>query len=248
MFKLTITIILLLLLVSGFNSSAQFRVYSDTVNAYIGEKANVLIHLEGIDSDSDSLIFISKFEISNPTLFFPETILYESGLSGEIKLTRENDSIFHITGNFQISEKKENYLINLYGETLAGSDTICTLTFYQTILNNTSLPDFSSLLYISSNGIPMPYIRIAKLNTPYPNPVPSGGIGVFSYTIDRISDISIDLTDILGNRIETYSIREVEKGYNNFQFRASESLPAGEYWLILHTNSGTSFAKFMITK
>ena len=114
--------------------------------------------------------------------------------------------------------------------------------------NGEALDTFDALVIISSKGTPLPYIRIARLEPNYPDPVGPGRESKFIYHIDKKSRVQFFLIDILGKRFILEDIPEVRPGTHEFIFRPDLKLPAGAYWVLLSTNSGKAYERIMITK
>lgn len=235
-------------LLSFIPGNSAVKISSDTTIAVIGEQSIITIYIEFDQIPGDKVQFNAEMLITNPTLFYPDAMLpLDESEVINIKILRINDSSYNLNGSINLSDQAK-FGIGLRGFNLAGSDTICILKFSNVRIGGIPLDEFESVILINSSGIPMPYLRIAKIETPYPNPVQSGSSCKFPYNIDKISDISFDLIDINGCTITSFKKKAVNKGRHDLTFDASTQLPAGEYWLRMISNSGTSSVKFMIMK
>jgi len=108
--------------------------------------------------------------------------------------------------------------------------------------------------YISRSGagyiisIPTSVIEVEDNNNSisdislYPNPV--GHIAYLNIAISEISNVNIEVYDILGNKMMTVLNQTMTVGSYKVDFDASE-LSTGAYYLRMNTNQGTATAKFV---
>jgi len=97
-------------------------------------------------------------------------------------------------------------------------------------------PDFS----ISNNDLKNDF----KFLSVYPNP--SEGKSKISFYLETEQDVSAEIFDLAGNKIEAVFVGNLNKGMNNLEWNSNCS--AGFYFLVLKTENSTSTAKVSVIK
>jgi hypothetical protein len=226
------------------------QIYSDTARGEVGDEIIININIP----DSITAIGINsisgKFFITNPTVFYPDSLTSGNNININNKeLVRQNDSIW----NFNIELQKpldsiSEVIVKLFGEALAGTDSICILKFTGVKLNDTLIHDFDAVIYTHTSGTPLPYIRFAKLDQNFPNPVQGGSSTKWHYIIDKPSIVEFYIVDYRGKETFLTNLGEQAKGIHEYIFTPEMGFSSGLYWMKLRTNTGESLVPFIIAK
>ena len=186
-------------------------------------------------TSDDSLSW--KISIANPTMLFIDSLSIND--KPIIINNLYNDSIIFFT--------KEIGKVNVYISPLAGTDSITTMHI-QIIQNRAIILDTIQQVYVQSLYTPLPYIRIAAVSDNIPNPVSIHQITTWFYRIDRPSDISIQILDILGRIIYKENFFQAFSGQYQWSWEILPYIQSpGVYFLHIQTNSGEIVKKWSVS-
>jgi hypothetical protein len=206
---------------------------SDTARGIVGEKVELRLVIDKPDTE---IVKISgQFLLSNPTVFYPEEFLK----ADSVVLKRENDSVYL----FSFSARDT---IFLKGEALAGSDSLCEISFRNVTIDGIAVGDFKGTIITESIGAPLPYIRFATLEEGFPNPVYRGQEVTWAYRLDKPSNVQFAFYTILGKEILLKDLGEQPLGIRTFSLRPDIDFAAGVYWVRLKTDFGESLQQMMV--
>ena len=186
-------------------------------------------------TSDDSLSW--KISIANPTMLFIDSLSIND--KPIIINSLYNDSIIFFT--------KEIGKVNVYISPLAGTDSITTMHI-QITQNRAIILDTVQQVFVKSLYTPLPYIRIAAVSDNIPNPVSTHQITTWFYRIDRPSDISIQILDILGRIIYKEKFFQAFSGQYQWSWEILPYIQSpGVYFFHIQTNSGESIKKWSVS-
>ena len=186
-------------------------------------------------TSDDSLSW--KISIANPTMLFIDSLSIND--KPIIINSLYNDSIIFFT--------KEIGKVNVYISPLAGTDSITTMHI-QIIQNRAIILDTVQQVFVKSLYTPLPYIRIAAVSDNIPNPVSTHQITTWFYRIDRPSDISIQILDILGRIIYKEKFFQAFSGQYQWSWEILPYIQSpGVYFFHIQTNSGEIVKKWSVS-
>ena len=186
-------------------------------------------------TSDDSLSW--KISIANPTMLFIDSLSIND--KPIIINSLYNDSIIFFT--------KEIGKVNVYISPLAGTDSITTMHI-QIIQNRAIILDTVQQVFVKSLYTPLPYIRIAAVSDNIPNPVSIHQITTWFYRIDRPSDISIQILDILGRIIYKEKFFQAFSGQYQWSWEILPYIQSpGVYFFHIQTNSGEIVKKWSVS-
>ncbi len=248
--------ILLLLIYSPAEAQpVQLRV--DNARGIVGEQIRIPIRLTSSTTTTSGRLE-GILIVSNPTVFYPEGFLAPRGsMIQEGSITRRNDSVFTFSCTVQrlVPMQSRDTLCLLYGTALAGSDSVTTIRLRDMILRTASdsrtlqVSPTSATVTTRTLGIPLFYIRFAKLEQSYPNPAVRGSVVRWRYRIDKASEVSLKIYTILGQEVMT-----IEQGTKPLGNHSIEFVPdvirfgQGLYLARLITNTGEDTKFFSIAE
>jgi hypothetical protein len=118
----------------------------------------------------------------------------------------------------------------------------------QIIQNRAIILDTVQQVYVQSLYTPLPYIRIAAVSDNIPNPVSIYQITTWFYRIDRPSDISIQILDILGRIIYKEKFFQAFSGQYQWSWEILPYIQSpGVYFFHIQTNSGEIVKKWSVS-
>ncbi len=186
-------------------------------------------------TSDDSLSW--KISIANPTMLFIDSLSIND--KPIIINSLYNDSIIFFT--------KEIGKVNVYISPLAGTDSITTMHI-QIIQNRAIILDTVQQVFVKSLYTPLPYIRIAAVSDNIPNPVSTHQITTWFYRIDRPSDISIQILDILGRTLYKEKFFQAFSGQYQWSWEILPYIQSpGVYFFHIQTNSGEIVKKWSVS-
>ena len=186
-------------------------------------------------TSDDSLSW--KISIANPTMLFIDSLSIND--KPIIINNLYNDSIIFFT--------KEIGKVNVYISPLAGTDSITTMHI-QITQNRAIILDTVQQVFVKSLYTPLPYIRIAAVSDNIPNPVSTHQITTWFYRIDRPSDISIQILDILGRIIYKEKFFQAFSGQYQWSWEILPYIQSpGVYFFHIQTNSGEIVKKWSVS-
>lgn len=169
--------------------------------------------------------------LSNPTVWYPQRIRIGADSA---ELYRINDSLWRIE---ERHIKLRTIEIEFCGVVLAGSDSVCVIVLDSVQGCSVEPPTFAQLLIVYSIGPPLPYIRFARIEGPYPLPVVRDEPFTVFIGIDVRSRLSLRLYDILGRRVLEWS-GELERGTHQIELRLPVGTAPGVYVMSMDSSSG----------
>ena len=186
-------------------------------------------------TSDDSLSW--KISIANPTMLFIDSLSIND--KPIIINSLYNDSIIFFT--------KEIGKVNVYISPLAGTDSITTMHI-QITQNRAIILDTVQQVFVKSLYTPLPYIRIAAVSDNIPNPVSTHQITTWFYRIDRPSDISIQILDILGRTLYKEKFFQAFSGQYQWSWEILPYIQSpGVYFFHIQTNSGEIVKKWSVS-
>ena len=214
--------------------SLIFLVYSDGLaNDTLSIGKSYIYEYPSTSEDSLSW----KISIANPTMLFIDSLSIND--KPIIINNLYNDSIIFFT--------KEIGKVNVYISPLAGTDSITTMHI-QIIQNRAIILDTVQQVFVKSLYTPLPYIRIAAVSDNIPNPVSIHQITTWFYRIDRPSDISIQILDILGRIIYKENFFQAFSGQYQWSWEILPYIQSpGVYFFHIQTNSGEIVKKWSVS-
>ena len=214
--------------------SIIFLVYSDGLaNDTLSIGKSYIYEYPSTSEDSLSW----KISIANPTMLFIDSLSIND--KPIIINSLYNDSIIFFT--------KEIGKVNVYISPLAGTDSITTMHI-QIIQNRAIILDTVQQVFVKSLYTPLPYIRIAAVSDNIPNPVSTHQITTWFYRIDRPSDISIQILDILGRIIYKENFFQAFSGQYQWSWEILPYIQSpGVYFFHIQTNSGEIVKKWSVS-
>ena len=214
--------------------SIIFLVYSDGLaNDTLSIGKSYIYEYPSTSEDSLSW----KISIANPTMLFIDSLSIND--KPIIINNLYNDSIIFFT--------KEIGKVNVYISPLAGTDSITTMHI-QIIQNRAIILDTVQQVFVKSLYTPLPYIRIAAVSDNIPNPVSIHQITTWFYRIDRPSDISIQILDILGRIIYKENFFQAFSGQYQWSWEILPYIQSpGVYFFHIQTNSGEIVKKWSVS-
>jgi len=228
----------------------QSQIYSDTARGEVGDEIIVNINIPDSISATGINSISGKIFITNPTVFYPDSLSSGNNIIiNNNELVRQNDSVWNF--NIEIQKPQDSIsevIVKLCGEALAGTDSLCTLRFSDVIMNNFPINDFNAIVITNTSGTPLPYIRFAKLDQNFPNPVPGGSSTKWHYIIDKPSIVEFYIVDYRGKETFLTNLGEQANGIHEYIFTPELGFSSGLYWMKLKTNTGESLVPFIIAK
>lgn len=202
-----------------------------------------------IVQSGDSIIISGSIELSEPTLFYPESVSISNGnWSHKLEFSRPNDSIIYFDVTITEAPKSNNYNISLCGEVLAGADTICILDYSSLKLNNKIGNQKSDSILVNNRISPLPYIRIAWVEDIYPNPVNSNSVLNLVYVLDQPANIRIWFINSYGQRFHALTKYSTFTGTLTEPLNIPLDFPTGCWYILIETDIGRDFKKFIVIK
>jgi hypothetical protein len=224
-------------------TAARAQIAIDTARGLVGGHPRLAVHLPA-DPAGGTVTLAGTMKLSNPTVFFPERFIAPAGDTiVDTTLTALKDSIytFSVTVARAASPRAGgDTLLYLEGEALAGSDSLCVITFPDASLGGSPATLPAGRVITKSIGPPLPYVRFAILEQNYPNPVPRGASTIWAYRIDRFSDVRFYFYNLLGQELEVIDLGEKEIGPHTFTYTPGITMPSGAYFVRLVTNTGSA--------
>lgn len=224
--------ILLLLLISI--SALNANVSIDSVKSNIGEHVKLSIIISDYTFKNLNEIAFN-FELSNPTVFYPDSITCD---------IPDRLLIFHNLGNGKYEVAINNIkgafisgslVITIHGEMLAGYDSICYVTFPFFRINDNEYKDLNTVVYSKSLGTPLPYIRRSALSINSPNPVIAGNSTEWGFRTDAPIEVTFWIYELSGRLLEKIDYGLAEPGMHKFVYSTAATFAAGTYLITMIT-------------
>ncbi len=192
--------------------------------------------------------------ISNGTVFYIDSVACElqDGACMEISKNIKRN-LFNTACSFDCVLEpeihKENVRVGLkiYGEALAGNDSVCSIVLKDVEVNGTIIGDSLVVNLVNRNvGSRLPYVRFPFLSEGRPNPVSHYSTITWEYWFDQDSDVTLSIYDLCGREKILEKFTDKPKGLYTFTFTPDYRITSGFYILLLETNSGTALRSFFI--
>ena len=222
------------------------QILAGNAHGFVGKEVQLPLRLaNGVDTGA-VLTIEGAFQLSNPTVFFPERFVVAAGDSLIApRLTKLTDSTFTFALTVRTSSAtpraEGDTLFRLAGEALAGNDSVCVVSFGNLRLNGGEVGAAIGTIITTSIGTPRPYVRFATLEQNYPNPVLRFTPTTWADRIDKDSPVKLILYTDLG---EEYTILDqgfVPAGIHLITFTPGYDVSVGVYWARLVSNSGEAY-------
>ncbi|OGU41411.1 MAG: hypothetical protein A2X61_13165 [Ignavibacteria bacterium GWB2_35_12] len=243
------SITLIFFFVLAITHYSQSQIKADTSRGEVGDE--ILINIIIPDSITATGInsLNGKILITNPTVFYPDSISNASDyFLIKDDVFNNNDNVWNFEIEFEKGLDSSGEInIHLYGEALAGTDSICILKFRNVKLNDIDINDFDAVVITHTSGTPLPYIRFAKLVNYYSNNEESFP-SIWHYLIDKPSIVEFYLIDVRGKETFLVNLGEQSEGIHEYIFTLEMGFSSGLYLMKLKTNTGESVVPFIISK
>lgn len=219
------------------------QILAGNTHGFVGKEVQLPLRLaNGVDTGA-TITIEGAFQLSNPTVFFPERFAVAAGDTATAqRLTKLTDSTFTFAITIRTGSAtpraEGDTIVRLAGEALAGNDSVCVVSFSSLRLNGGEVGAAIGIITTTSIGTPRPYVRFATLEQNYPNPVLRFTPTTWAYRIDKDSPVKLILYTDLG---EEYTILDqgfVPAGIHLITFTPGYDVSVGVYWARLVTNSG----------
>ncbi len=240
-FRAGLSAVAAFLLLCG-TAAAQFS--ADTVRGVVGKEVILPFSNRGeAVASGDTLRMRGDLKLSRPTVFYPQVFRGAGGTFLDSTLVRHNDSVYSFDLTFRANKDllPGDTLFVLAGEALAGSDSVTALQFGNLFLNDVPFPDFTAAIVTESIGPPLPYVRFAVLDPGRPNPTQPGRTVTWGFRIDKASEVSFIIYDLIGQQIVVQELGMLEQGVYVNTFTPDFFFPSGMFIVRLTTNSGDAF-------
>lgn len=178
-------------------------------------------------------------QLSNPTVWYPRAATLNSATA---ELRRRSDTVWQVSATIAPADQVE---LELCGTVLAGSDSVCVVTLDSLEVCSSVLGRLQQVLIVRSVGPPLPYIRFARLDGPYPSPVARRGSFAVIVRLDARSQVTMYLYDVIG-RLHLQREWTFERGVHRQEIQLPESCVPGVYTLVAETASGVESTTFVI--
>src|SRR5690606_1007744 len=116
-------------------------------------------------TQTDSCGFRCVVRLSNPTVWYPQSA--RLGLT-PATLRRESDTLWQLEASQATVGGVE---LERCGIVLAGSDSVCVVRLAADSLCTSAPGSLEQVLIVASVGPPLPYLRFARLEGPFPMPI-----------------------------------------------------------------------------
>lgn len=251
MIKTCKILITLCLLIPAYNNAFTKEI---TVESVVGKEITIedTLALSSL-VPFDTINVVGLIQIQNQTMFYPDSMAYEvinTDFSVEFNVlvsTDYNNSWSYSATIVTRSKPAElKFRIIIYGEILAGNDSICQVKLTNRKINSNPFENLTVNLKVSNVGAPLPYIRFPYLSAGYPNPVSRHNSISWEYWFDQDSEIIFTLYDLVGKAKIIKNLGYQKKGIYNFSFIPDYKTSSGFYFLLLSTNSGSTMRSFII--
>lgn len=224
--------------------------YADTAKANLGDNLSIEVLFSNLPSEN--IIQIDGyFKLSNPTVFMATGINPSVFCHIDvIQFERQNDSIYYFDIELELMQEdllgKPAFILD--GLSLAGSDTICTVEFFDLKYNGNNISQFNAIVIISSEYIPMRYSRFLNISNISPNPATIGNTMKVVFYIDIQTYVDIIVFDLSGRLFFLKKYSTLEKGAYNIDLLIDSNFSSGVYWVYVKGKSGVAWRKFVVFK
>lgn len=202
---------------------------TDTTRGSVG---NVLCFRRTIPLSDDRCVFRCMVRLSNPTVWYPQSVRIGQTTAN---LRRLSDTLWLLEALQTTVDSSE---LELCGIVLAGSDSVCIVRLDADSLCTCTPRSLEQVLIVTSIGPPLPYLRFARLEGPFPMPVQRHDPFIIVVALDASSRVEMHLFDMLGRVLEDWSF-ELERGVRRLVLTLPDGFSPGLYFLQSQSNSGS---------
>ncbi len=207
----------------------------DTTRGTVGSQ--LCFHL-AISSDTlHACAFRGVLWLSNPTVWYPTTAQF--GNSRAV-LQRISDTLWLVESD-TLGENR----LDLCGLVLAASDSLCVVVLDSVTVCSIPQPQQRHVLVVSSIGPPLPYVRFARMEGPYPMPVQRRSGFVVYVGLDASSLVRLQLYDLLGRQVLEYSA-PLDRGSHRIDLVLPDGTAPGLYLLQMSSTTGSAHALVIV--
>ena len=236
MIKLILISISFLLIQS--NLMGQIRFANDTITGRNSELIDIELIVESENNFSEIEF---DLQLSNPTVCYLVNIVEQNNILSQELLAKE-DGLFSV--KLSIRESIDNLVIK--SKLLSGNDSTTSIRIFNLSIDSVEfVEDTATIKNIFFDGSG-PYVRFLSSNSPYPNPIFSGGVETVEFYNDIDTDIHIRVCNSDGF-IFIDEKKLYEKGKNFFEINTT-NLSAGAYFISIYSQIGFSSQKFVVIK
>ncbi|MBI5325354.1 MAG: hypothetical protein HZB41_08815 [Ignavibacteriae bacterium] len=243
-------IFIIIIILFIFKQNCVSQIQAQYAEGITGDEIQIIITVPVSFATIGINALEGKIHLSNPTVFYPDSITNLSGFIMTPDITQNiHDSAWIFKTEFEKSNSNDSLIyLMLYGEALAGTDSTCFLKFTGIKLNEISVNDFTTKVTIHRGSIPSNYIRFAKIIKYYPNPVEDERPTKWYYLIDKSTIVEFYIIDYRGKETFLVNLGEKSIGIHEFDFTPEMGFSSGWYWMKLKTTIGESISPFVIAR
>jgi len=184
-------------------------------------------------TQTDSCVFRCVVRLSNPTVWYPQSA--RLGLT-PATLRRESDTLWQLEASQATVGEVE---LELCGIVLAGSDSVCVVRLDADSLCTSAPGSLEQVLIVASVGPPLPYLRFARLEGPFPMPIVREELFAVTIALDASSRAILQLYDVLGRLVAQWTF-ELERGIHRLTLTLPSGTSPGLYILRLESSKGSA--------
>lgn len=225
-------------------STAVAQFSADTARGLVGKEVVLsFLHRGGALEAGQIVTLRGDLELSNSTVFFPQVFRGSGGAIADTVFERFNDSTYSFRLTMQIEKNvlPGDTLFALAGEALTGSDSVTEVRFSNLFMNEVPFASFTAVILTQSIGPPFPYVRFAVLDPGRPNPTRPGLTVTWGFRIDRQSDVTFKIYDLVGKEVAVQELGTLDNGVYVNTFTPDFFFPSGMFIVRLISNSGDAF-------
>lgn len=235
----------MLLLFSGFCgilNAGDIEIFLGDTSGRVGDNAELDFEITGVRAGD---ILNCKIEMSNPTVFYPDSIVgITSGLQFASDLTRRDDLIYQLQIVF-LNIPESGCKMKIVGELLAGNDSVSVISLRDIRVGAYDVGDVSGTV-ISKNTFASGYIRIIELDRGKPNPVSRYGTVSWDFYIEREMTATVSIYNIAGRLIERNETSYPEQGRYSYSFTPGPTVSQGTYIICIESDFGYDYRSFTV--
>ena len=219
------------------------QIHVDSARGLVGKELVLpLVYTSTVPLDQDREVVVKgEFKLSNPTVFFPQVFRASPKVALlDSTLDSSTDSTWSFSVQFRTNAQilPDDSLFSLVGEALAGSDSVTSVMFHSLEFDDASVPGVTGTIVTRSVGTRIPYVRFATLDPGRPNPTAPGITVTWGFRIDKASDVTFKIYDMIGQEVEVEDLGWLEPGVYVNTFTPDFFFPSGMFYVRLETNSG----------
>ncbi len=190
-------------------------------------------------TQSDSCEFRCAIRLSNPTVWYPQSARV---VQAAASLRRISDTLWRLEASQATVGSVD---VELCGIVLAGSDSVCIVRLEADSLCKSAPELLEEVLIVTSVGPPLPYLRFARLEGPFPMPIVRDEPFAVAIVLDAPTRATLQLFDVLG-RIVTEWAFEREHGVHRLTLTLPAEVSPGLYLLRLGSGSGAAVVPVIV--